>query len=287
MPRYQALLLLILLQLCFYDGKSQSPVLDDVIVTIDRDSIACKITFINDHSIFYSYQVKKRIKKTFIAKDEVRFFGGKKLEKVTFNEEDFAVHHQCDPAGNWILLNSGDTVCESLEASHHKKDVMAIKHFTIHHSGNLRTFTSCEVKHAKWGETEYFLIYPSYTYARQLKEDQVCNRQLGAYVIRDSISLMKYTTTIDEVVWTSTMVPAADVNQPSTVVPSHQFTRTKVSVEYCLQIDGIETHLPRGKAFREAICELLQNDPELVALIKEKKYNFSNLEQIIIIANSK
>lgn len=44
---------------------------DDLIITKNQDTIQCKITLVNDNSIFYDYKKRRSTKSTFISKTEV------------------------------------------------------------------------------------------------------------------------------------------------------------------------------------------------------------------------
>lgn len=65
------LLILIILALA---SQLNAQSFEDLIITKQNDTIECNITLINESSIFYDYQKKKKTKSTYISKNEVLEF---------------------------------------------------------------------------------------------------------------------------------------------------------------------------------------------------------------------
>jgi hypothetical protein len=277
--------------------------LNDLIITKNQDSIRCKITLVNDINIFYQYKKKKNIKTDYISRELVLDFQGENIENITISKKDVKMYDKCDTCTNWIVNQNDDTIYHNLIVRYLKMDSTLIKTISWKDLTTSILYKSSDFKSVYWNGVNYFPITPDYRYDYS---DLIYNSDvfLGYYLIKNKASLIRYTSAYQF----GTILPPSQRFKsyklyhkrtkftPKNTILDHLvidqksilYKPIKYTPEYCIEIDSQTIKIPirnRRKHFRIAMMEVLHKDKKLVERIKNKEFEYEDIEKIINIYN--
>jgi hypothetical protein len=289
--------------LVFLGTKLFSQDLNDLIITKNLDSIKCKITLVNDENIFYKYKKKRHIKTTYISRSLILDFKGNDLKELTIKREDLDRYKKCDTCQNWLVDKDGDTIFYNLVVKYMKipsftlssmtefgseRDSSLIESIAYEDSTTFINYNICEVQYISWEGRNYFTFKPDYRYDHHNLKYQ-CENFLGFYLVKNSVSLIRYSSVYENVNSNIYKNTNGLIHNESSRELSMSYSKSiKTTPEYCIEIDNLRIMIPkknREKHFRIAIMEVLHKDKKLVERIKNKEFEYEDIEEIIKIYN--
>ena len=256
--------------------------LNDLIITRSQDSIKCNITLINDQSVFYQYKNKKNIKSTYISKEQIKEMKGPNVELAKLKNVDDKYYNNCDTCNNWITLFSDDTIYYDLNIKFIKASPRLIKSFTFSTPYSSSFFYSCDIKEASWNNIYYFTFQPDLRFESSTSHRYLCDNFLGYYIVKDKVSLIKYTSHTRETKTNFQNLPFP--NGGGTIHGYYSGSLTEP--DFCIEIDSKRFKIPKNnRQFKLAIKNLLYKDAELIEKIENRELKYDDVEEIVNIYN--
>jgi len=155
-----------------------------------------------------------------------------------------------------------------------KEDSALIESVVWKDSNTTINYNICDLKFASWNGVNYFTFKPDFRYEHS-NVRYMCERYLGYYAIKNKTSLIRYSSVYESQKVYSNSVPYLS-----------SYIRT--TPEYCIEIGSERIMIPRWnrrKHFRIAMMEVLHKDKKLVERIKNKEFEYEDIEKIINIYN--
>lgn len=246
---------------------------------------------------FTNTKKKKSIKANYISRELVLDFKGENLEKKTLTKKNAKRYNKCDTCTNWIVENDNDTIFYNLNVKYikipptlaskatgigFKKDSILIESIVWKDSNTTINYNICDLKFVSWNRINYFTFTPDFRYEHSNLK-YACKKYLGYYIIKNEASLIRYSSVIIN-------DASLKLHEISFQIPLSVYSSKKTITipEYCVEIDSKKIMIPkfnRPKHFRIAMMEILHKDKNLVDRIKNKEFEYKDIEEIIAIYN--
>lgn len=238
---------------------------DDLIITKEQDTIQCKITLINDYSIFYDYKKKKNTKSTYISKAEVLEYLSETY-KVDENLKFSNIHPSCDTCENWIVLKTDDTLFYDIKLFLAYNEKIHFYRFQIKSKNSSSTYHANKIKSAQWNGKQYFNLTLS-----NWSDFAPYHSETNAGKWYSFIGYQKYSGRINLVEFSYPILR----NQG--VYPVFN---------YCIKDNDEFIYISNNKKkFIELMQTYIVDNPKLLKAIGNREFKYKDLETIVKIYN--
>ncbi|NPD84465.1 hypothetical protein HNS38_06835 [Lentimicrobium sp. L6] len=241
---------------------------DDLIITKEQDTIQCKITLINDYSIFYDYKKKKNTKSTYISKAEVEEYLSETY-KVDENLKFSRNYPSCDTCKNWIVLKSDDTLFYNIKLNLLIKEGYHFSEFRVKEKESISYYTFDVIKSALWNNAYYY----SFNLSNREIFDSENKNILQNVLQKEFVGYEKYSGRLKIVEFFYEILQFNDYS-------------THIELGYCILDKSEYVYIPNNrKEFIEVMRKYITENPKLLEAIENKEFKYKDLETIIKIYN--
>lgn len=265
---------LFILSIISFSNTLYSQSFDDLIITKSKDSIQCKITLINDCSIFYDYKNRRSTKSTYISMEDVTAY-----LSDAYKDEDilspYSTYPGCDTCSNWIILITGDTIFHNIKFKYLIEGKFHFNNFLVIDTNSIDEYTFVDLHSAYWNGINYTTFNFSERDNRLLDIKGYATHihqksYLGYDIVYGKIPLRDFFYIYTEYYFVPPFtIPVLDNRSGYSMIKDNQAILIPEQEELFLQ---------RIKLY-------LSDNPELIKRIESKELGYENIEEIFRIYN--
>jgi hypothetical protein len=257
---------------------------NDLIITVDNDTIVCRIIDVNRRNIRYytedqhnrnANKISQRLVKAYHVGESESFDSGISARPSFFPDDD---------SDNWILLTSGDTSKQISKVFYASKDSRLIRKIRLADRHSTTIVYPWEIEAAFLNGTFYESVFFPNEYAGFFRKKTDTTRNsltqfLGYYIIADSVSLMRYGKTTEKIKNTDGYIAPPKLSYGKYL---DDVSGLSIYEKHCIKKGDEVISLPSNYGgFYRTVKKHFSDDKELMYLIDKKLLLYKDLEEIV------